>query len=159
MICFLCSRIPCKTYIRRASGAFSISVSRTRSHKLEFALHATSPPLASHQLQQSVAGATSRPLIFRSLPAPHRTCTTAPRPRHLSLTPQLPCLCRVKSCQCHVSVKSCAMPHALRALSNSGPVKAPQLRCPGRFSAFPTASTAFQRFLSVSLLMHHMDYS
>jgi hypothetical protein len=54
----------------------------------------------------NVAGATSRPLIFRLLPAPHRTCTTAPRPRHLSPTPQLPCLCRVKSCQCHVSVMS-----------------------------------------------------
>jgi hypothetical protein len=57
--------------------------------------------------------------------------------------------------QRHVSV----MPHALRALSNSGPVKAPQLRCPGRFSAFPAASMAFQHFPSVSLLMHHMDYS
>jgi hypothetical protein len=68
----------------------------------------------------TVAGATYRPLIFRSLPAPHRTCTTAPRPRHLSPTPQLPCLCRFKSCQCHVSVMTCqrhvsAMPHALRA--------------------------------------------
>jgi hypothetical protein len=72
--------------------------------------------------QPFVAGATYRPLIFRLLPAPHRTCITALRPRHLSPTPQLPCLCRAKSCHatsasCHVSVMSvpCHM--------HSGPVK------------------------------------
>jgi hypothetical protein len=54
----------------------------------------------------NVAEATSRPLIFRSLPAPHRTYTTAPHPRHLPPTPQLLCLCRVMSCQCYDSVMS-----------------------------------------------------
>jgi hypothetical protein len=64
----------------------------------------------------AVAGATSRPLIFRPLPAPHRTCTKAPCPRHWSPTSQsvMSVSCDVLSVsrQRHVS----AMPHALQAL-------------------------------------------
>jgi hypothetical protein len=82
---------------------------------------ASSPVNDLLQTPHRVAGATYRPLIFRSLPAPHRTCTTALHPRHLSPTPQLPCLCRVKSRQCHVSV----MPRQRHATSTSCQCHAP----------------------------------
>jgi hypothetical protein len=97
-----------------------------------------------------VAGATSRPLIFCSLPGPHRTCTTAPRPRHPSPTPQVSCLCRVTSCRCHVS----AMPHARWALSNSGPVKLCNPASPEaslRFRLLPQPSSTFSLFLCLRI--------
>jgi hypothetical protein len=108
---------------------------------------------------RTVAGATYRPLIFRSLPAPHRTCPTAPRPRHLSPTPQLPCLCRVKCCQCHVSVMprqrhDSAMPHALRSRQSSAtPLSRKVLCISGRFHGLPAFSLCFSAYASHGLFL------
>jgi hypothetical protein len=100
--------------------------------------------------EASVAGATSRPLIFCSLPMPHKTCTTAPCSRHPSPTPPVSCLCCVKSCQCHVS----AMPHAPQALSNSGPVQLRNSASPEgslRFQPLPQPSSVFSLFLCLCI--------
>jgi hypothetical protein len=106
----------------------------------------------------TVAGATSRPLIFARFP------------RHTGLAPRLhaPDTCHQRH-KCHACVAS--SPVSVTSVScqchttrTSGPVQlrscqALQLRFPRRFSVFLATSATFQRFPSVSLLTHRMDYS
>jgi hypothetical protein len=88
--------------------------------------------------RNTVAGATTRPLIFRPLHVPHRTCTH-------SSTPQAPVInvISVMPVLCHVSVTSASCQHhatCTQALSNPGPVRLCN-------SASPEASLGFQSLL------------
>jgi hypothetical protein len=119
------------------------------------------PKLPSNTAEKAtnVAGATSRPLIFCLLPAPHRTYITAPRPRHLSPTPQVSCLCRVTSCWCHVSVMSvpchtCSWPCPTPVLSSSATPLPRKVPCvSGHFCNLPALSLCFSAHASHGLFL------
>jgi hypothetical protein len=108
----------------------------------------------SRQCHVSVAGATSRPLIFCPLPTPHTGL--APRLHTPGIRHQrhsvIPVSCHVLSVsrQHHVN----AMPHALQALSNSGPVSlcnSASLEASLCFWLFLRPSSAFSLFLCLRI--------